>query len=587
MILALCLGLPGVASADRAFSQRFSTNTQGNIAIAANSIESCLDSLAVCADVRNAVGGAVSGNNNNARTMTWIDADDDPATFDSSSSDLNLPTGATVLFAGLYYGGKLGASSGGSPAPNPAANNKVLFKAPGDAGYQTLTTATAPDTSSTQYQGFVNVTSIVQAAGAGTYWTANVQLGTGLSDATEGGWALVVAYGDPNAPSRNLSIFDGLQNVSSSGNVTIPLSGFQTPLTGPVTSTVGLVAYEGDLGTTGDGASIQGGSGAFAALSNNAIPPTNPATNPANNVFNSTISNNGALVTSRQPSFQNNLGYDADLFSTTNVLGNNQRSTQVRLTTSGDAYQPGVVTIATDLFAPQITATKTVDRATANVGDTLTYSVAIQNTGQDAANGTTFTDPIPAGATYVPGSLRVGGNPVTDAGGDDVGEFAGGQVVARLGTGASAAAGGALAPNASTTVSFQVTVNTSGLALGATIDNTARLAFTAATTGVASTVNTAPATTRVQVPDLAIGKSHSPNLAPGGISTYTITVSNVGDGPTAGAVTVTDDVVAPLSLNGTPTGTGWSCGTLGHDRDLHPLRSARRRAATTRRSRCR
>ena len=67
------------------------------------------------------------------------------------------------------------------------------------------------------------------------------------------------------------------------------------------------------------------------------------------------------MVTSRTPSFQNNLGYDADLFSTTGVLGNNQRSTQVRLSTSGDAYQPGVVTIATDLYAPRITATKTVD----------------------------------------------------------------------------------------------------------------------------------------------------------------------------------------------------------------------------------
>lgn len=152
---------------------------------------------------------------------------------------------------------------------------------------------------------------------------------------------------------------------------------------------------------------------------------------------------------------------------------------------------------------------------------------------------------------------------VTDGAGDDVGEFSGGQVVARLGTGASAVAGGTLAPNASTTVSFQVTVDASGLALGATIDNTASLAFTAATTGVASTVNTAPATTRVLVPDLAVGKSHSPALAPGGNSTYTITASNVGDGPTTGAVTVTDDVVAPLSLNGTPTGTGWTCGTSG------------------------
>ena len=50
--------------ADRAFGARFSTNTQGDIAIAANSIESCLDALAVCADVRNAVGGAIPGNNN-------------------------------------------------------------------------------------------------------------------------------------------------------------------------------------------------------------------------------------------------------------------------------------------------------------------------------------------------------------------------------------------------------------------------------------------------------------------------------------------------------------------------------------------
>ena len=100
-----------------------------------------------------------------------------------------------------------------------------------------------------------------------------MQLGTGLSDSSSGGWALVVAYGDPAAPSRNLSVFDGLQNVSSTGTVTIPLSGFQTPLSGPVTSAVGIVAYEGDLGTTGDGAQIQGAAG-FSALAN----AVNPAT---------------------------------------------------------------------------------------------------------------------------------------------------------------------------------------------------------------------------------------------------------------------------------------------------------------------
>ena len=468
---------PAVANADRAFSARFSANTQGDIAIAANSIESCLDALAVCADVRNAVGGANNtGNNNNSRTMTWIDADGDPATFDSSSSVLTLPTGATVLFAGLYYGGRLTAGSGGSAPPNPGARNTVRFKAPGDTAYRSLT-ASQVDDSSTQYQGFVNVTSIVDAAGPGTYWTANVQLGTGLSDASSGGWALVVAYGDPAAPSRNLSVFDGLQNVSSTGTVTIPLSGFQTPLSGPVTSTVGLVAYEGDLGTTGDGAQIQGASG-FTALTN--------AANPATNVFNSTISNAGAFVTSRTPSFQNNLGYDADLFRTTNVLGNAQTSTQVRLSTSGDAYQPGVVTIATDLYAPKITATKTVSAATASLGDTLTYTVTLNNSGQDAAVGSTFTDAIPPGTAFVPGSIRLNGA-VGQRREQRTISASSRAVVSRcaLGTGAMAAAGGALAPGASATVSFQVTVATSGLSLGATIDNAADIAFQAVTTRVA------------------------------------------------------------------------------------------------------
>ena len=142
--LALLL-LPAVAQADRAFSPRFSTNTQGDIAIASNSLESCLDALAVCGNVRNAVGGAIPGNNNNQRTMTWVDVDGDPATFDSSSADLTLPAGASVLFAGLYYGGRLNPGSGGSPAPNPGARNTVLFKAPGDTDYRSLTASQVDD----------------------------------------------------------------------------------------------------------------------------------------------------------------------------------------------------------------------------------------------------------------------------------------------------------------------------------------------------------------------------------------------------------------------------------------------------------
>ena len=116
----------------------------------------------------------------------------------------------------------------------------------------------APDTAGdNEYQARANVTDTVRAAGAGVYRVANVQVGTGDNDAQSGGWALVVVFGHPDEPTRNLSLFDGFQGVgANSAGVTIPLSGFQTPLSGAVNATVGIVAQEGDRATSGDGATI-------------------------------------------------------------------------------------------------------------------------------------------------------------------------------------------------------------------------------------------------------------------------------------------------------------------------------------------
>ncbi len=225
--------LPSAAVADRAFGPRFTRQHAGRHHDRGELDRVLPRRAARLRERPQRRGGAVSANNNNDRTMTWIDADTDPATFDSSSADLALPAGARVLFAGLYYGGKLTAGNGGSPPPNPGARNTVRFKAPGDTAYRTVT-ASQIDESSTQYQGFANVTAIVDGAGAGHLLDRErAARHRDNSGGQLGGWALVVAYGDPDAPSRNLSIFDGMQTVSSAA-VTIPLSGFQTPLSGPV-----------------------------------------------------------------------------------------------------------------------------------------------------------------------------------------------------------------------------------------------------------------------------------------------------------------------------------------------------------------
>ena len=249
--------------------------------------------------------------------------------------------------------------------------------------------------------------------------------------------------------------------------MTIPLSGFQTPLSGAVNATVGIVAQEGDRATLGDGATIRGAGNVDVRLGNAANPGGPPQS--AANVFNASISRVGAHVTDRRPAHVNNFGFDVDTFATTNVLGNNQTSTDVKLTTSGDAYIPGVVFIATELYAPQVAATKTVDKPTANLGEELTYTARFENTGADGAAGFVATDAIPDGTTYVSGSLAIDGVAQTDAGGDDRAEFdmAGDRVVARLGTGANATAGGTLAIGAASEVTFRVRIDNGGFAAGA------------------------------------------------------------------------------------------------------------------------
>jgi hypothetical protein len=76
--------------------------------------------------------------------------------------------------------------------------------------------------------------------------------------------------------------------------------------------------------------------------------------------------------------------------------------------------------------------------------------------GDDAAQPVVLTDPLPSAVTYVPGSLQItaGANagPLTDASGDDQGEYTAGgapKVTVRLGTGATSAVGGNVLPTES------------------------------------------------------------------------------------------------------------------------------------------
>lgn len=63
------------------------------------------------------------------------------------------------------------------------------------------------------------------------------------------------------------------------------------------------------------------------------------------------------------------------------------------------------------LLAPTIL--KAVDKLTASIGDTLTYTVTIANVGLSAITNLPFTDALPAGSAYVTGSFTVNGTAAT------------------------------------------------------------------------------------------------------------------------------------------------------------------------------
>ena len=110
-------------------------------------------------------------------------------------------------------------------------------------------------TPETYYQSTADVTALVQAHGAGAYRVGDVSATPLLNLADEtvyAAWAMVVFYRLDTDPQRNLTIFDGLDLINSTGpSVTDTLSGFLVPNAG-FDAKLGVVAYEGDDQWTGD-----------------------------------------------------------------------------------------------------------------------------------------------------------------------------------------------------------------------------------------------------------------------------------------------------------------------------------------------
>ncbi|MCA9296072.1 MAG: DUF11 domain-containing protein [Phycisphaerales bacterium] len=154
--------------------------------------------------------------------------------------------------------------------------------------------------------------------------------------------------------------------------------------------------------------------------------------------------------------------------------------------------------VATMVRQPVLTISKTCS-ARAFIGRPINYEITVTNTGDGAANGTTISDSIPAGLTFMSAS--------------DGGRVQNGQIVWNVGS---------LAPRASKTVSAQLSAGQAG-----TYRNTA-----SANADCADAVTDGCETVVTGIPAILLEVVDDPDpIRIGTETTYTITVTNQGSAP--------------------------------------------------------
>jgi uncharacterized repeat protein (TIGR01451 family) len=371
--------------------------------------------------------------NNNAYRMIYAGTGTygNKSMINSSAANVTVPVGSTIKTAFLFWHGDMSKPSNadGGKAFNVGlakgceteanfCRDKVWLITPKATAAQVVTASAMSSENPTSglYRAHADITQdLVQIndnkwAIANGQKTITVRVGdieSAQGRDTQAGWSIIVAYAHPNEDLRNVVIYGGLAKVAQNDPAEVLLRGLQTPPTGDVTTTFGVVAAEGDASEGGD----------FIALRSGAKNTTiADAANPANNPANSTISQNGSIQSyfnNTDGRYTNTFGTDADLLTLRNAIPNNATSTTVRMGTNLETYYPIGFAVATQLFSPEIQLTKiatlvtkadgsTPETTSVDATDRITYRIYFTNVASTGtATNVVVTDTLPSNLTFL------------------------------------------------------------------------------------------------------------------------------------------------------------------------------------------
>lgn len=460
--LLLCW-MTALAGDAHALTLRAQTIQRGDFVLIGNTLaQDC--ALGVSVPITGNVGPCGANTADTAPDVFW--RADSPATGNAeantaitaaqarTTSVLTLPAGAVVTHAWLYWAASKVSGTGPSVQLDlPGGGSQTITALPGDIVVS----------GGTRYRAAADVTALVRARGAGAYRFSGVDADA-LLNINDGNrfaaWWMVVLYELSSEPVRSLALYDGFEAVTTGAPANTTLSGFLVPAS-VGTAKLGLAALEGDDTISGDRLLVNG-----TAVSN--------ALNPADNFFNSTRSHLGAAVSTagdlpRLAGTANSMsGLDLDIVDIAPMLSAGDTTAQVEMETSGDAFLAATLVSAVETAQPLLAGTVSMSDLNAGAlmpGDTVELTVTVRNEGESAASGVVASEVLPAGLSYVPGSLVFAAGPnagaKTDSAGDDDADFdtATRRWTVRLGLGANATQGGVLAAAEAVTVRLRARVD--------------------------------------------------------------------------------------------------------------------------------
>ena len=290
----------------------------------------------------------------------------------SSSANLNLNSNQIIQNAYLYWAGSGNGDFDIDLNSIPISAQRTFSNISISSGLP-------------YFSAFADITSQVVSTGNGNYTLSDLDVSQTLLNTTGycsnrtnfAGWAIIIVYKDTSLPLNQINIYDGLQSIPNSINITLN----SLNVVDNNNAQIGFIAWEGDSNLAIN-----------ETLMINGNTLSNPPLNPANNAFNGTNSITGSS------SLYN---MDLDIYNIQNNINIGDTSAQIQLTSGQDVVL--INAIVTKLNS-QLPDAAMVLNSTSQICDsrdlTLNFTVTNYNCTSNLPAGT----PI---AIYANGQLIV------------------------------------------------------------------------------------------------------------------------------------------------------------------------------------